>query len=770
MNKMFVNVDSVNFDSYVELVANSTSFDLSKQDIINADFIEDFDLNKSVLLTNDECYNLLSKEGDLSFYGLLNINEILLKANKHIVLTNSEFLIIRNHLLKAIEVDDYYKNKKEESLRFDNIFKNVKKDSALLKAIDRVFLSSGEFNVNCSQVLIELDSKIGALVKNINNTCMTYQKNNLDKLMENIVYQRNNRYCLLLKSHHRNLKGIVLGESSSKLAIYFEPDIIIELNNKLVELKEEFNNEVERILKELTELIGKSGETLRVNQEHFVMIDVYFAKARFMSDQKAINASLSDDLVLDLVGARHFEIPIEQVVRNDYYLDNKKRMLLISGPNTGGKTVSLKTIAISLLATYYGLPVLAYQATIGKFNKMFIDIGDLQSIASSLSSFSSHLKTIKDIVDNCDERSMVLVDEIGNGTDPNEGSSFALAVLDYLLEHKSYGVITTHFNQLKEYALSKNDLDIAAMEFDLDKQLPTYRVIKDHTGSSYGLLIARKYAIKEEIVKKAFEYLKENTSDTDILIEKLNLRISLLHEKEMQLNKQQSEVDLIKEELLLKSKKYENYRSELENQYHELYNQQLLTLKKQADKLFENYETTKQDHLNIQLQRELDKLASIESTHEANDIFVVDDYIKIKSTGQIGKVIEVKGNNVVVEVNGIKLKTKTNKLDKTEYEVKKEKSLVSRPKSKSGLALSLNIVGLRVDEAIPEVSKYLDDCLLNNYPSATIIHGVGTGALKKAVWDLLNKCKFVSEYRLGEIYEGFSGVTVVSFGDKNAKK
>lgn len=762
-----MNLDVINFKAYQDLIASFCSCKLSK-----IDFSEDTphsveETMTKVLNTNQEVFKLLTQYDDLAFEDIQDVQGICEKATKLIVLRYLDFSIIRRQLLMASEALTYYRRCKLPTSLIGSYFLDVQENKLLLLEIDKVFLSSGEINIKCSPLLVQLDTQIKEQTKKIYRSCEEYQAKNSTKLMENLVFQRNERYCLLVKNAYRNSGGLILGESASQLAVYFEPNVIIHLNNLILKLKDDYQNEVDRILKALTSLVANNVDALNNNQNNFVMLDRYYAKARFMVKTKACNATITKERLLDVQGGCHFEIPEEVVVKNDYLLNVEKPVLLLSGPNTGGKSVSLKTIALSVIASYYGYPILAYQAIIGLFTQIFIDIGDSQSISDSLSSFSGHLKSLRQIIDNCDDHSLVIIDELGNGTDPNEGVAFAQAIVDDLLAKGSFCCITTHFNKLKQYAYLKTAIQIAAMEFDLERQQPTYKILKGHSGSSYGLLIAQKYHIPVNIIEKAKLYLSEQTSEVDLILENLNNELDIQNQKSQELVSvlnQQNELNL---QLQDKLAKFENYRlQEMIKLTTE--NQEVISdIKKEANLLIQQYKTAKQDHLSIKLINDLANLHIVDEVVVEISELQVKDYVELLATHQIGYIVEIKGKNIIVDLNGVTLKTTRNKIKKCEYHSEKTIIKSNRKLKTTTLRLELNVIGLRVQEALVEVCNYLDSCLVNNYPTATIIHGIGTGALRKAIWRYLSTQSYVSEYRLGEIFEGSSGVTIVTLKGKS---
>ncbi|MFV0254889.1 MAG: endonuclease MutS2 [Erysipelotrichaceae bacterium] len=760
---MILNDNLVQIANYQNLIGGFATFSLVRDKICTDIYLNKIEVKK-VLNINQLSYQALNEFGFVSYSGLSDLTDILTKSTKEIILDGSELNEIKSLLTLIKESTNYAKALSENE--FKDIFTTLVFHSELYNDLNKYILPDGSINAEATSELRKLNKKIINGKLDLNKAARNFINSNNSIMMDDIISNRNNRICVLVKAGSNTNSGFIHGESSSGLALYYEPPILINLNNELIRLQEKWADLVFTIYKDLTLSIKSLADSLNQNYQTLIIIDSYFAKARFMAEFSAINAQLSDNRIINLIQAKHPEIDRDKVVANDYFLNSQKNILLISGPNTGGKSVSLKVVSLFVLATYLGLPILASEAEIGFFDNVFIDIGDHQSISESLSSFSAHLSTLKQILLNVNENSLVILDELGSGTDPNEGAAFAQAILEKLLKIGSFAIISTHYNQLKNYAYQQKSIQLASMEFDLDNNQPTYHILNDYSGSSYALEIAKKYDIPTDIIKRAQFFLNQQTQQSDKLIDQLNQQLLSVQKQKNQLQDQINNYQTLEKQLKLKINNLEHDKEKILNNFQNELDNKLKDITNQAQSYIAEYKKSNVDHHAIELTKKLEELNETEQEKPiiVDDTIVVGDYVKILSSSKIAQVSEIKKNNVILKVGGLSIVTTKNKVTKVANYIKPTAKVKSSNHSVSkNISMSCNLIGKRVEEAQSELANYLDSCLLTNIKTCTIIHGYGTGALRKMVWQYLSKMSFIDSYRLGEQAEGSSGATVVYF-------
>ncbi|HPW53086.1 MAG TPA: Smr/MutS family protein, partial [Erysipelotrichaceae bacterium] len=455
----------------------------------------------------------------------------------------------------------------------------------------------------------------------------------------------------------------------------------------------------------------------------------------------------------------------EKVVANDYRIISPVKTILITGPNTGGKTVSLKVIGLFSVMFLAGLPLPAKEARIPVFDNIFYDIGDGQSINDDLSTFSSHISNISRICQKATAKSLVILDELGGSTDPNEGQAFASAVLEYFRRRNIYVVATTHFSKLKAYANSHDNIMLSAVEFDQENLKPTFRYIENSIGSSNAIETARRFGINDEIINLAYDFKQQQSNVDDNLIEKLQNQLELVRQKHEQL--------LIREKMLQQESEHlDKKKEQLNRETTEIIEKAkdealgiVSAARNQSEDIIDKLKQLKDYRINevAELKHQLNQIVETEEEEAVLDGEIgVGDYVKVKMTNQKGKVISIDRKNVLLDSSGMRIRTSLSAVVKTSKPVaKKLASVKTRVKAPESFSIELNLIGKRVDEATSELDKYLDEALLANVPFVRIIHGYGTGALRNAIWDRLKKYKFVKRYEHGSATEGSGGATIV---------
>ena len=600
-------------------------------------------------------------------------------------------------------------------------------------------------------------------------------------IMEPIVTIRNNRYVIPVKEEYRSyIKGFIHDTSSSGSTLYIEPTSIFELNNKINHIKIEEDIEIERILQILSSSLYEYVGQLKNNLTLIANIDLIFAKANFGIDSFGIIPVLNNNKYIDLYKAKHPLIDKDKVVPIDISLGKNYVSLLITGPNTGGKTVALKTVGLLLLMAYSGIPIpCSESSSISVFSHIFADIGDEQSIQESLSTFSAHIKNIVEITNIADNNSLVLLDELGSGTDPLEGAALAISILSYLKDIGSIVCCTTHYQELKEYALITDGFENASFEFDIENLKPTYKLLVGIPGKSNAFAISKRLGLNEKILNVANSHLK----DDKIPIEEL---LKSVYDSKLEIEKQKEETgkNLRQVELLRKSLE-QKQDDVLEKRAQLLENAKLeardilLSAKEEATEIIHELNNSSDIKQANNLRNKLnDKLKAINSVHytEQNNSFeaLTESDVKdglnvyITSLGSNGFIVGNKinkSNEVQVQVGNMKVNIKLSDLRKSltnTVKVKEFGKVTTNKESKAKtVSPEINVIGQNVDEAIYVIDKYLDNCASANISPVRIVHGKGTGKLREGIHSFLKKNPHVKSFRIGTFGEGEMGVTVV---------
>ncbi|HOJ94075.1 MAG TPA: Smr/MutS family protein [Fervidobacterium nodosum] len=577
--------------------------------------------------------------------------------------------------------------------------------------------------------------------------------------------------------------------SSSGLTAYLEPEEFIPLNDKLKVLAEEEGKEIARILREITNKIFDRLSTIKGDIELLKRIDSLYARVRYVIEKNA-SIIIPDGNYLKLSRARHPLIPEDKIVPIDIELPSDKFGIVITGPNTGGKTVSLKTVALFIILARSGFPVLAGESSRIPDFDVYVDIGDSQNILENLSTFSGHLHNIVQLLKLADENSIVLIDELGSGTDPYEGSAIALGIIEELIERRIKFIVTTHLTPIKLFSMSHDKLISASMEFDPETLSPTYRILMNIPGASHAFEIAKKYGLPDAILERAQKHLDEEHIKIEELIKNLNKHISELETKRRELENTLREYNRQKKDFeekykLLKIKRIEEFDKELREVYKDIQKAKKdLQISLQSKKT-ESEELIKKRLKEIEnevkhleeIQGKVEKVIYETKVTDEEKQISVGDYVRLIDGTAIGKVIEMKSRNFVVDFNGLKIEVKPEKLVKVtsgsdskdlkkHIDEEKEKIVnVSRIPTKvytSNLTKNeVDVRGLTVEEALEIIDEFIDQLLLSDFSIGYIIHGKGTGKLATGIWNYLRHDKRVKNYRFGRPDEGGVGATVI---------
>lgn len=593
---------------------------------------------------------------------------------------------------------------------------------------------------------------------------------------EKIITTRDGRSVVPVKTDFKGqIKGIEHDRSSSGQTVFIEPLSIVALNNKRRELETKEKEEIKKILMKTTDTIRQNRDSIDLVGSAMLYLDILNAKSQFGIEQDAVIPKINNREILKLVDARHPFIPRDVVVPLTFSIGKDYNTLLITGPNTGGKTVALKTAGLLTLMALSGIPITAHEHTnIGFFSSVFADIGDEQSIEQSLSSFSAHLKNIQNILDETTKSSLVLLDELGSGTDPTEGSAFAMAVIDYLKDKKCKSIITTHYSEVKAHGYNEDGIETASMEFDVNTLSPTYRLLLGIPGESNALTIARRLGVSQIVIDKAKSYI----SDENKKIEKMIVNIK---EKSDELDILKNEVEILKEKTRLDSEEYseklrllEKEKNEILKEAYEKADSMMKEMQAKAIALVEKIqkeENKKEDVKSVQksinmLRKSLrddksknvvakPKIARKINYREGDKIFVI-------SINQFATVLKINKNKETVRVQAGILKMEVPMDDIRVVKEKKQKEYHTVSVNRNTVRNEIDLRGKMVDEGIYELESYLDRAILNGYQEVYIIHGKGTGALRQGILEYLKNSRYIKEHRTGNQNEGGLGCTVVT--------
>ena len=752
-NYSSLDLDKVKLDiAYYISIAEANDYLINEEVDFNPLVIE----NK--LNLTKEAMKILQEGNIINFDGILSCYEILEKARRDIVLSPAEFnkiLTFHNHVNRIKKQF----NKFDDELIIKDYTDSLFTADDLFERVSNTIDNNGNIKSNASPLLNEIYNKILKLEKEINSKAITFINKNASSLQEAAIFVRNNRITFLIKNSDKNkFQGYSHGSSSSGLATYVEPGSFVELDNQKLELEEDKNSEEYRILSGLTYELANYVDNYLNDFESLIELCVIFAKANYGINHNGVIATINKEHNLILEDISHPLIPSDQVISNTYRLSNDYNGIVISGSNTGGKTVGLKTMGLSVIMSYLGIPLFAQNAQIPLYDNVFVDIDDNQSIANSLSTFSAHISNINSILSKTSNKSLVLIDELISGTDPKEAQAISLAIMDRLNEIGCKFIITTHFDDIKNYAYNDEKILLSSVGFDSHTLKPTYRYYENSVGMSNALEIASRYFEDINIIEKAKEYLSKEKKQDDVLLDELAKTINENTHLKEKLSSKLEEVNKLKNTYDENIKKFVEEKKILKDKYLSDLNDYIEEIKNKAIDKLDSIKEKK----DIQIIEDIEELKEDSLTQEKEIVeYEVGDRVKVEGMSQVGSINELNGEDVVVVIGNLSINTK---IDKLEFVSKPIKTVeIKQRKTKSLSPRELNIVGYRVEEALDLIDDFIDNAIGSKRTSIKIVHGFGTGALKKAVREKLRKNKFVREYHDGDYYDGGGGVTIVEF-------
>lgn len=759
-----------------EHIAKYASFSLGIQKILALTPIRDELWIRRELTRTKEALDLVIRYGNLPFGGVHDIENSVETAMKDMICTPKELRYIADGIRACDHIAKYFASSEIKTPMMKELADSFSDHRVCASHIETCISVNFEVMDNASSALKSVRKSIRMCENDIMKEVQRFISKNGSKLMDTITTTRNDRTCVLVKISEKNsVDGFIHGESSSGQTAYVEPQSLLLLNNRLQSLKSSEEEEIARILFQLSQEVKCDGHALLSNLETFGLLDAIFAKALWAKAMNGCVARLdADEDRLYFKDARHPLIDPLKVVSNTYEIKPPYRTLLITGSNTGGKTVTLKTIGLFTAMTMCGLPISAEEGSVPFYDGIFVDIGDDQSIQESLSTFSSHISKLAYICQHATARSFVLLDELGSGTDPKEGEPLAVAILDELRQRQAMIVATTHFSALKTYGSQHDDVILSSVEFDMERLAPTYHYIEGISGQSNAFEIARRYGLTERIIEQARIRKEEDRSKADIALEKLEQAVMENHELKAKLELRLQDVKMLQENLEKEKRKIENEKEHILLEIRENAQKELDDTKEEALEVLEKLKELKEDakmHEIAQLKHELKTLVFDEEDvlEEKEEIFEIGDYVQIKKLNYYGDILSINKEKVCVFANHMKMNTTVKDIAHATRPVKQKKE---RGYAKSGVksfSMECNVIGMRVAEAIPVIDKYLDNAILAKVYQVRLIHGMGTGALRKGVHDYLKHNARVDTYVMGGQGEGGLGATVVTLKHKGVK-
>lgn len=742
--------------------------------------------------TSDALSRLLRK-GSLSFSGIHDIRPSLMRLKVGSSLGAVELLRISSVLDATLRIKAYggCTGKDEDDIIEDSLteyFGGLEPLIQLSNEIKRCIISEEEIADDASPALKSIRRSIRITNDKVHSDLSSILNSSKNVLQDNIITMRNGRYCLPVRAEYKNqFQGMIHDQSSTGSTLFIEPMSVVRLNNELRELAIKEKEEIEKILAGLSEMAGEYVDQLYYNYNTITGLDFIFAKATLSKTMKGSEPVFNNKGIINLKKARHPLIDPKQVVPIDIRIGSDFNMLIITGPNTGGKTVTLKTVGLLTLMGQAGLHIPAYDnSELAVFTEVYADIGDEQSIEQSLSTFSSHMTNIVSILQKADEQSLVLLDELGAGTDPTEGAALAMSILSYLHKRNIRTMATTHYSELKIYALSTEGVLNASCEFDVESLRPTYRLLIGIPGKSNAFAISSKLGLPEHIIEEAGKLIgKQERTFEDLISDLEESRITIEKEQD-EIRQYKAEIEKLKQSLAKKSENLEASRACIINEAKEQASMIISEAKEYADESIRKFNRWLQQGGNVKdMEEERAKLR--EKLGDSSDLPIVNapksgkkvdlktlkigDSVFVTSLGLRGTVSTLPNSkgDLLVQMGALNSQVNVKDLEAIEDEDDTPKRNVSTKAGKIKMSKSatispeINLIGKTVDEALALLDKYLDDAYLSHIPKVTIIHGRGTGALRNAVHGFLKKSKYVKSYRIGGFNEGNTGATIVEF-------
>ena len=774
------NYDVLEFYKIINELIDLSRLEKTKEKFLDIDIIKEKSVLDKELMLMMEMIDFYKYDDGLELAGLADITRMMNSIDiigsylsaEDLAILKKNLTIFRISKSRAKNVRDKYRtiwnlfSDVEEVKDIENFISEAINDEGVLK--DEASIGLRDVRRQKQNINANIKEKFDELISN---------KSTQNAIQERIITQRNDRYVIAVKTDFKGLiKGIEHDRSATGSTVYIEPLNIVSLNNKLREYEAREREEIRKILLRITELVKTKKEEILEIKEILERLDFIDAKTTYSVNKKCIVPKIINKEYLKLVEARHPLIDENTVVPINFELGNPENIMLITGPNTGGKTVTLKVAGLLTIMALSGIPIPANEKTeIGYFHNVLADIGDEQSLEQNLSSFSGHVSKIKDIIENANSKSLVLMDELGSGTDPMEGAAFAMAIIDYLNKKHVTSIITTHYSEVKAYAFNTTGIKSASMEFNVETLSPTYRLLEGIPGESNALIIARKYGISEEVIENAKSYISEDNQRVEEMLKSIKEKNDELETMQAQLEATRTELDKQKSIYEQNMIKLENEKNEIIKRAYEEADNYLKNMQAKAKNLIDKInseESKKEDAKNA--QRSLNMLRESFITDKKKNVkekkvvaqnvdFSVGEEVLVKTMNQNGKILKIMPNNrIQVQTGILKLVVSTDDIVKIQKKKTNKFKNFASLKRTSQVRGEIDLRGMNADEAIAELETYMDRAMLTGYHEIYIIHGKGTMVLRKKIHEYLRTSKYVTGFKDANQNEGGIGCTVVT--------
>lgn len=751
----------------------------------SSDYIEVKDKQEET----EDGVRILRMKGGIPLSPFIDIRPHLKRANIGAALNGKEVAQIGKVIKSVREIDQFFVKLKEDEIELNQLY-IISDQFVALRPLERAIFTvvdeGGYVLDDASTALRGIRTGIKQTESRVRQKLESIVRGSQAKfLTDAIITMRNDRYVIPVKQENRTtFGGVVHDQSSTGQTLFIEPQSVVDLNNRLKQYQSEERSEIERILAEVTNVIMPHTAEIDQNMTVLVLLDFINAKAKYAQEIKGIKPLISENNAVSFMRARHPLLEESEVVANDIILGEEYQTMIITGPNTGGKTVALKTLGLLQLMAQSGLQIpVAEQSVMGIFSSVFADIGDEQSIEQSLSTFSSHMTNIVEILNKIDDQSLVLLDELGAGTDPQEGAALAIALLDAIAAKGSYALITSHYPELKAYGYNRPQTINASMEFDVETLSPTYKLLIGIPGRSNAFEIAKRLGLNDMVIESARQLMSGESQSVDEMIQDLENKRKQASQETGKVREELQNAQALHRELKNAFKEYEAEKEQLKKKAEKEANQIIEKAQKDTEKIIEDLRARQlqgaqgsavKEHEFIEAQTRLSNLKLEEESLKKNKILQKQkrkkelkpgDFVQVESLGQKGTIVEKSGNKQWVVQMGM-LKMKLNESDLTPAQQEKEPSY-NRTSLKStsmgSVSTEIDLRGERVEAALNQLDQYIDQAILSNYPQVTVIHGMGTGAVRKAVQDYLKKHPQVKSYNDAPANQGGNGATIVLF-------
>ncbi|MCK9268104.1 MAG: endonuclease MutS2 [Alkaliphilus sp.] len=778
------------YPKIINMLEGKCTSSLGKEKVRELKPIPHLDIIRQLQQETGEAQSILIKFGNVPLGGINDVLQYVRRTEIGSYLDPAQLLQLKDTLTAVRRLKNFLKEK-EDSKDIYIIIKGLIRSLIPMREIedkiDLCIVNETEISDNASVELKRIRRQIASKndsIRNKLNSIIT-SLDNQKYLQDAIITIRQDRYVVPVKQEYRaGIPGLVHDRSSSGATLFIEPMAVVELNNEARELKIKERIEIERILMEISAMIAERAEDIKSNQAILKELDFIFAKGKLSLEMKAVEPELNIDGRIMLKDGRHPLLNVDEVVPNTIWLGDSFHILVITGPNTGGKTVTLKMLGLLTLMAQSGLHVpAAYGTKLAVFDGIFADIGDEQSIEQNLSTFSSHMTNIVVIMQNVTAKSLVLFDELGAGTDPTEGAALAMAILNHLKEEGTTVVATTHYSELKQYALLNTGIENAAVEFDIETLSPTYKLSIGIPGKSNAFEISKKLGLPDFLIDKSRSLLTKETIHFEDLLKNIEENRSIVEKKKLETIKLRMETEKLKEEYEQKTEKLQLRREKVIREAKKEAYKIVKQARTDSDEIIDNLKSLKVELEEKEMNRKIEEARqSISKKMDKFSEGMVErlitkvnknpprnlkagETVRVLSLKQTGYVISPEDENgeVQVQVGIMKVNMHVSNLERVEHEEKTRKTGIGKIaiSKVQNINTEIDVRGQNLEEAMLEVDKYLDDSYIAGLTHVTVIHGVGTGVLSAGLKQMFKKHKHIKKYREGAYGEGGAGVTIV---------